>query len=147
MNQPHIVADHEDYVRAVIEELAERDVRVSDVHFDVAPDRRATMKVSPLETDDDESATNWGAAEWITLRWSPAEGWVWQVKYHGDVSPRAAIYFGMSAVPKPAAVAEWLHLGLAQPMVIPSREDDLPFTTPDLDEALRAYSITTEQPG
>ncbi len=146
MNQPHTAAiDHEAYVRAVIAELAERDVGVSDVQLVAAPDRLAMMKVSSPGSDDDEEVrdTTWDGAEWLTLRWSPAEGWVWQVKYHSDASPRAAIYFGFSAVPKPSAVADWLHIGLSQPMVIPSREDDLPFTTPDLNEVLRAYSVTT----
>lgn len=139
-------AGHEAYVRAVVAEMAARGVEVDELTFVAAPVRGAMMRIV---VDADSSASSrprsevWRTAQWLRLRWDELSGWGWQVRYAGDSAPRAAIFFGVTALPRPSAVADWIPLWLAHPEIAPSR-DDGPFTTPDLDVVLRSYAVMTE---
>jgi hypothetical protein len=130
-------ASHAAYVKAVVAALAELDLTATDLSLEISPLRRAEMTI----VEEHPAATHWQGREWVRLRWDERHGWSWQVRYEGDAQPRAAVHFGLTAVPKPTAVADWMLISLGVPHATPSREDG-PFTTPDLDAVLRAYAAT-----
>ncbi|CAL9677699.1 hypothetical protein SUDANB95_08026 (plasmid) [Actinosynnema sp. ALI-1.44] len=127
-------ASHEAYVRKVVLALADRGVQADDVEVLASAVRRAQMTVTEIEP----MGTLWESAQSVRLLWDERNGWSWQVHYVGEQEPRTPIFFGLSAVPEPRAVADWMAVSLAHPEVTPSREDG-PFDTPDLDVVLRAH--------
>ena len=131
-------ASHEAYVRKVVTALADRGIRADDVQAVAETPRRAWMTVSEVEP----LGTHWQAARWVRLRWDEDRGWSWQVLYSSEREPRSPIFFGVSAVPAPDAVADWMLVSLAHPEVTPNRQDG-PLTTPDLDARLRGYDTPT----
>lgn len=129
---------HEHYMRSVADELGERGLEVADLEIRDGASRQALMRV----TEADPVGTVWTDSDWLRLRWDEHYGWSWQVRYLGETQPRGAVYFGVSAVPPPAAIADWMFVSLTHPEAEPSREHG-PFNTPDIDVVLRAYTPTT----
>lgn len=75
----------------------------------------------------------------VLLRWDELNGWSCQTR--GAV-PTPVVSFGVSAVPPPAQVADWIESVLAHPDVRPRRARG-PFVTPDLTAQLARYSAST----
>jgi hypothetical protein len=130
-------AAHDAYVRVVVDELTERGIQVSDVVVGAGDVLRAEMVVAEV----DPMHTSWRDAEGVVrLYWDQRQGWTWQVRYAGESQSRGAVHFGVSAVPQPTAVADWMLISLTHPEAVPSREDG-PFETADLEAVLRAYAM------
>jgi hypothetical protein len=130
---------HESYVQQVVAELANRGVQVTNLDIRAEQVRQAVMNVAEI----DPLGAMTESAEWIRLIWDERYGWFYQVRYPDDPSARSAIYFGVSAVPPPPDVANWMFIGLVHPDVVVSREEGA-FQTPDMDVLLAAYRVSPQ---
>ena len=114
------------YVMAVGAELAARGVGVASVYVSPAVAVRYADFVLAVS----------GVAGRVLLRWDEVNGWSRRTCHHDEESVPA--FFGGSALPAPADLADWVVTSLRYP-VVTSHLDDGPFTAPDLDVRLQTY--------
>jgi hypothetical protein len=136
---------HEPYIRQVVRELANVGVATGvDIVLASAPARVAMVPivveaVAPSRVPSDSGVA---AVEWLTLRWHEMTGWAWQLRYHGDPGPRAAVYFAGRVAAAPLDVACWLQLGLLHPEITPIRQNFVGVPADLLEDDLGAYVAT-----
>lgn len=132
-------APHAAYITAVVEALARKGIRVEQVEIRPGPPLKASMTVVEVDAPDNTVVS---AAEWVRLLWTPRAGWGWLAKYENVQQAGRPVYHGFSAVPRPDAVAAWVHVAMTHPEVQLDQEGG-PFDTPDLEQVLRGYAVTS----
>jgi hypothetical protein len=121
---------HRAYVLTVSAALADHGLDVTAVHVGSVD---AALWHADLELD---AGSDTGA---VLVRWHELAGWSLQTRDRRRDQP--AVFFGVSLVPPPAALAEWVAALVRHPELVPVRAGD-PFATQDLDSQLRAYHTT-----
>jgi hypothetical protein len=134
---------HEPYIRQVVRELTNIGVETdAEIVLASAPTRVAMVPivVDAVAQSRKPNEPGLAAVKWLTLRWHELTGWAWQVRYHGDPGPRAAVYFAGRVTAAPLDVACWLQLGLLHPEITPTRQTFVDVPTDSLEDDLCAYA-------
>jgi hypothetical protein len=117
---------HHAYVTAVVAEITSQGMDVMSVHVSAA----AAVRHADVELTAPD------LVGCVLLRWDELNGWSWQTRNHGEEP--APMFFGVSLLPAPADLANWMVMSLRY-SVVTSYRDCVPFVIPDLDTRLRAY--------
>lgn len=121
---------HQAYVLTVSAALAHRGLDVTAVHVGSVD---AALWHADLELD---AGSDTGA---MLVRWHELAGWSLQTRDRRRDQP--TVFFGVSLVPPPAALADWVAAVVRHPELVLMRAGD-PFASQDLDSQLRAYHTT-----
>ena len=114
-------ADHSSYVAAVRQDIETQGISLTDVRIGVSPEgrREAFMRLEP----GDSTSLGQPLLE-ASIRWDEEHGWSFLARY--DTVPLlrgSPLYKGLGVLPDPDDVAVWVVALLANPAMIPSRED------------------------